>query len=98
MSQKLAYPVYVARLLQRENLIPKEVVTSIVRKLSLSRQRRALLKSVQDAVSTDHRNLLIFSTVLEKVNGNESLANDILNDYSKCYYNNYVHYCVIITR
>ena len=73
-------------LLQRENLIPVEVVTSIVRNPSPSEQRKALLTSLQDAVSTDYRNLLIFSTVLKKVTSNESLANDILIDYSKYYY------------
>ena len=83
MSEDVADPVKVAKLLQRENLIPVEVVTSIVRNPSLSEQMKALLTSVQDAVSTDHRNLLIISTVLENVTGNESLANDILNDYSK---------------
>ena len=83
MSEDLADPVKVAKLLQRENLIPTEVVTSIVRNSSLSEQMKALLKSVQDAVSTDYHNLLIFSTVLENVTGNDSLANDILNDYSK---------------
>ena len=60
-----------------------EVVTSIVRNPFPSEQKKALLTSVQDAVSTDYRNLLIFSTVLENVTGNESLANDILIDYSK---------------
>ena len=83
MSEDLADPVKVAKLLQRENLIPAEVVTSIVRNPSLSKQMKALLTSVQDAVSTDYRNLLIFSTILENVTGNESLANDILIDYSK---------------
>ena len=83
MSEDLADPVYVAKLLQRENLIPAEVVTSIVRNPSPSEQMKALLTSVQDAVSTDHRNLLIFSTVLKRVTSNESLANDILIDYSK---------------
>ena len=95
MSENLADPVKVAKLLQRENLIPAEVVTSIVRNPSPSEQMKALLTSVQDAVSTDYRNLLIFSTVLENVAGNESLANDILIDYSKynyitiLYHNNY---------
>ena len=83
MSEDLADPVKVAKLLQRENLIPAEVVTSIVRNPSSSEQRKALLTSIKDAVSTDYRNLLIFSTVLENVTGNESLANDILIDYSK---------------
>ena len=83
MSENLVDPVYVAKSLQRENLIPVEVVTSIVRNPSPSEQIKALLTSIQDAVSTDHRNLLIFSTVLENATGNESLANDILIDYSK---------------
>ena len=83
MSEDLADPVYVAKLLQRENLIPAEVVTSIVRNPSPSEQMKALLTSIQDAVSTDHHKLLIFSTVLKRVTSNESLANDILNDYSK---------------
>ena len=83
MSEGLADPVKVAKLLQRENLIPTEVVTSIARNPSPSEQRKALLTSVQDAVSTDYHNLLIFSTVLENVTDNESLANDILIDYSK---------------
>ena len=83
MSEDLADPVYVARLLQRENLIPEEVVTSIVRDPFLLEKRKSLLTSIQDAVSTDHRNLLIFGTVLKGVTSNESLANDILIDYSK---------------
>ena len=95
MSEDLADPIKVAKLLQRENLIPAEVVTSIARNPSPSEQMKALLASIQDAVSNDYQNLLIFSTVLENVAGNESLANDILIDYSKynyitiLYYNNY---------
>ena len=95
MSEGLADPVKVAKLLQRENVIPAEVVTSIARNPSPSEQMKALLTSIQDAVSNDYQNLLIFSTVLENVAGNESLANDILIDYSKynyitiLYYNNY---------
>ena len=83
MSEDLADPVYVAKSLQRENLIPVEVVTSIVRDPSPSEQRKALITSIQDAVSNNYRNLLIFSTVLKGVTSNESLANDILIDYSK---------------
>ena len=83
MSEYLADPVYVARLLQTENLIPEEVVTNIQRKPFLSEKRKTLLTSVQGGISTDYHNLLIFSSVLAKVTGNESLANDILNDYSK---------------
>ena len=95
MSEGLADPVKVAKLLQRENVIPAEVVTSIARNPSHSEQMKTLLTSIQDAVSNDYQNLLIFSTVLENVAGNESLANDILIDYSKynyitiLYYNNY---------
>ena len=83
MSEDLADPVYVAKSLQRENLISAEIVTSIVRNQSPSEQRKALITSIQDAVSNNYRNLLIFSTVLKGVTSNESLANDILNDYSK---------------
>ena len=83
MSENLADPVYVARLLQRENLIPEEVVTSIAKNPFLSEKTKALLTSVQDAASSDYHNLLIFSTVLKGVASNESLANDILIDYSK---------------
>ena len=79
----LTDPLHIARLLNKQNVIAEEVITSIDRKPSLSQKRKTLLKSVQDAVSTDYRNLLIFGSVLEKVNGNVSIAKDILNDYSK---------------
>ena len=88
MSQ-LKYPNDVAALLHKEKILPEEVVTSIKRKPSLPEKIMTLLTSVQDAVSSDYYNLLIFSTVLKNA-GNESLAKNILNDYSK--YNNCVQY------
>ena len=84
MSQNLTDPIVisVARLLQRENLVTEEYVTSIERRPSLPEKRKALLSSVQDAVSTDYHNLLIFGNALQKVIGNVSLVKDILNGYS----------------
>ena len=78
--------------------MPEEVVTSIVRNPSPLEKRKALLKSVQDAVSNDYRNLLIFSTVLKGVTSNESLAEDILNDYSKYNYIYIICNNLVITR
>ena len=91
MSQDLKDPVYVARSLQTENLIPEEIVTSIERKLFLSEQKKALLTSVQDAVLTNYRNLLIFSNALMSVTGNELLAKSISNNYSK-----YIFYSIVL--
>ena len=93
LSENLANPENVAVLLQKEKILTEEVVISIKTKQSLPEKRKVLLTSVQDAVCTNPRNLLVFGVVLKKFTSSVSQA--ILNDYSKyiiilcCVYNNH---------
>ena len=72
-------PIGVAIFLQNENVLSDDDITSIERKPVLHEKKRALLAIVQDFVCTDHRNLWIFGSILERISGNIHIT----NDYSK---------------
>lgn len=85
MCQDLTDPVNVAKLLHKENVLSEEVVLYIETKPSLQEKRKVLLLSIQDAVCRNYCSLEIFGKVLDNVTSstNESLAGDLLNEYSK---------------
>lgn len=49
----------------------------------MSDKNRALLSSVEDSISKNHRSLEIFGRVIDKVNGNGPLAKKVLFEFSK---------------
>ena len=86
LTQTLHYPVSVARLLYRDQVISQTRLTIVkftAQSFSDEEAIFLLLKAIRRAVHNNHHNLERFASVLLKVTNNMSCANGILEDYSE---------------
>ena len=81
LSQSLQYPLRVAQLLCRESVIPETTLTNME---ICSQSATVLLKAIDNAVHTNHQNLRVFASVLQRFTGNIQLGNSIMKDYGEC--------------
>ena len=85
LSQSLADPVNVARVLYGERVITEPVMTNVESaRPSLSKQREILLAAIKEAIKIDYRVLQTFASVLCKFTVNVKIGTAILEDYSEC--------------
>ena len=86
LSQSLQYPVSVARLLCREQVISQTRLTIVkftAQSFSNEEAIFLLLKAIRRAVHNNYHNLEVFANVLLKVTNNMSCANAILEECSE---------------
>ena len=86
LSQSLQYPVSVARLLHREQVISQTRLTIVkftAQSFSDDEAIFLLLKAIRRAVHNKYHNLEVFANVLLKVTNNIPCANAILEEYSE---------------
>ena len=85
LSQSLADPVNVARVLYGERVITEQVMTNVESaRPSLSNQREVLLAAIMEAIKIDYSLLQTFAIVLCKFTVNVKIGTAILEDYSEC--------------
>ena len=85
LSQSLADPVNVARVLYGERLITELVMTNVESaRPSISNQRKVLLAAIKEAIKIDYSLLQTFAIVLCKFTVNVKIGAAIFEDYSEC--------------
>ena len=86
LSQSLIYPVDVSQLLYSERCISERTLDEIETfESSADNKKTILLTAVRAAVSSHHKNLKTFATVLSKYEETKALANKLFSEYSKYY-------------
>ena len=84
LSQYMCHPVNVAQMLYGERIIDEATLNIIESPLhSPSEKRTVLLKSLRNAIRTNHCILESFAVMLQRDTENVPVANAIINDYSK---------------
>lgn len=85
LSQSLADPVNVARVLFGERVITGQVMTNVESASpSISMQREILLAAIKEAVKINYSLLQTFASILCKFTANFKMGTAILEDYSEC--------------
>ena len=86
LSQSLIYPVDVSQLLYSERCISKRTLDEIETLDYLAENKKTiLLTAIHTAVSSHHKNLKTFATVLSKYEETKALANKLFRKYGKYY-------------
>ena len=86
LTQSLIYPVKVSQLLYSERCISERTLDDIeTLESSADNKKTILLTAVHTAISSDHKNLKTFATVLSKFEETRALANKLCHEYGKYY-------------